>query len=192
MAEAHENGIEVEGLVREFKKGPTGGRRHRPDRRPRRDLRLPRAQRRRQVDHRPHADHAPPAHRRHRPRRRPRRRSRGPAVRDAIGVALQEAALDPFLTAREHMRLQAGMHGLPQREAERRGDSLIDRVGPVRCGRPQGRRLLRRDEAPARPGARARPRAAHPVPRRADHRPRRPEPHRALGRGDPPRPASTA
>ncbi len=35
----------------------------------------------------------------------------GPQVRDAIGVALQEAALDQFLTAREHMRLQAGMHG---------------------------------------------------------------------------------
>src|SRR4051794_27755417 len=27
----------------------------------------------------------------------------GAEVRDAIGVALQEAALDPFLTAREHM-----------------------------------------------------------------------------------------
>ena len=36
----------------------------------------------------------------------------GPDVRDSIGVALQEAALDPFLTAREHMRLQAGMHGM--------------------------------------------------------------------------------
>src|SRR5512134_495739 len=38
----------------------------------------------------------------------------GPAVRDAIGVALQEAALDPYLTARDHMRLQAGMHGIPK------------------------------------------------------------------------------
>jgi ABC-2 type transport system ATP-binding protein len=53
----------------------------------------------------------------------------GAAVRDLIGVALQEAALDPFLTANEHMRLQAGMHGLPRSEAERRGDDLIDRVG---------------------------------------------------------------
>jgi ABC-2 type transport system ATP-binding protein len=53
----------------------------------------------------------------------------GPAVRDAIGVALQEAALDPFLTAREHMRLQAGMHGIPKAEAQRRGDELIERVG---------------------------------------------------------------
>jgi ABC-2 type transport system ATP-binding protein len=53
----------------------------------------------------------------------------GPAVRDAIGVALQEAALDQFLTAREHMRLQAGMHGIPKAEAIRRGDELIQRVG---------------------------------------------------------------
>src|SRR5215216_7121150 len=36
----------------------------------------------------------------------------GRAVRDEIGVALQEAALDPFLTGREHMRLQGGLHGL--------------------------------------------------------------------------------
>ena len=53
----------------------------------------------------------------------------GPAVRDAIGVALQEAALDPFLTAREHMRLQAGMHGIPRADARRLGDRLIARVG---------------------------------------------------------------
>ncbi len=53
----------------------------------------------------------------------------GPSVRDVIGVALQEAALDPFLTAHEHMRLQAGMHGLPRDEARRRGERLIERVG---------------------------------------------------------------
>src|SRR4051812_37409495 len=29
----------------------------------------------------------------------------GPAVRAAIGAALQEAALDPLLTGREHLRL---------------------------------------------------------------------------------------
>ena len=47
----------------------------------------------------------------------------GAAVRDAIGVALQEAALDPFLTAREHMRLQAGMHGIEKLAARRRATS---------------------------------------------------------------------
>ena len=53
----------------------------------------------------------------------------GAQVRDSIGVALQEAALDPFLTAREHMRLQAGMHGLPKAEGTARGEDLIERVG---------------------------------------------------------------
>src|SRR5919201_4141060 len=36
----------------------------------------------------------------------------GPKVRMAIGAALQEAALDPFLTGREHLRLQAALHGM--------------------------------------------------------------------------------
>src|SRR3712207_217283 len=44
----------------------------------------------------------------------------GPQVRRHIGAALQEAALDNFLTGREHMRLQAGLHGLDRRERERR------------------------------------------------------------------------
>src|SRR5438132_2293436 len=37
----------------------------------------------------------------------------GAAVRDEIGVALQDAALDMLLTGREHLRLQGGLHGLP-------------------------------------------------------------------------------
>src|SRR5688500_13285925 len=35
----------------------------------------------------------------------------GPAVRAAIGAALQEAALDPFLTGAEHLKLQTALHG---------------------------------------------------------------------------------
>ena len=50
-------------------------------------------------------------------------------VRRAIGVALQEAALDPLMTGRELMQLQATLHGIPKSEAKRRGDALIDRVG---------------------------------------------------------------
>jgi len=53
----------------------------------------------------------------------------GARVRENIGAALQEAALDPFLTAREHMRLQTALHGLPKAERKTRGDSLIERVG---------------------------------------------------------------
>ena len=38
----------------------------------------------------------------------------GPQVRMAIGAALQEAALDPLLTGREHLRLQAALQALQQ------------------------------------------------------------------------------
>ncbi len=50
-------------------------------------------------------------------------------VRRAIGVALQEAALDPLMTGRELMQLQATLHGIPKADAIRRGDALIERVG---------------------------------------------------------------
>ena len=53
----------------------------------------------------------------------------GPKVRAAIGAALQEAALDPLLTGREHLRLQTAMHGLPRSERRKRGDELLARVG---------------------------------------------------------------
>jgi ABC-2 type transport system ATP-binding protein len=53
----------------------------------------------------------------------------GPRVRENIGAALQEAALDPYLTAREHMRLQTALHGIPRAEGRQRGDELIGRVG---------------------------------------------------------------
>src|SRR3981189_3595498 len=38
----------------------------------------------------------------------------GSEVRRAIGAALQEAALDPLLTGREHLRLQAALQALPR------------------------------------------------------------------------------
>jgi ABC-2 type transport system ATP-binding protein len=53
----------------------------------------------------------------------------GPAVRATIGAALQEAALDPLLTARDHMRLQTSLQGLPKAQRRARGDELIERVG---------------------------------------------------------------
>lgn len=53
----------------------------------------------------------------------------GSAVRRAIGASLQESALDPFLTGREHMRLQSALHGLPKGEREERGTELLARVG---------------------------------------------------------------
>src|SRR3954469_3841695 len=53
----------------------------------------------------------------------------GPQVRSSIGAALQEAALDPFLTGREHMRFQAALHSIPREERRQRGDQLLERVG---------------------------------------------------------------
>jgi ABC-2 type transport system ATP-binding protein len=58
----------------------------------------------------------------------------GPDVRRAIGAALQEAALDPLLTGREHMRLQTALHGLPRVERETRGEQLLRRVGLSEAG----------------------------------------------------------
>jgi ABC-2 type transport system ATP-binding protein len=53
----------------------------------------------------------------------------GAQVRRAIGAALQEAALDPLLTGREHMRLQTALQGVPKPERRPRGDALLERVG---------------------------------------------------------------
>jgi ABC-2 type transport system ATP-binding protein len=50
------------------------------------------------------------------------------AVRGTIGVALQEAALDPLMTGRELIRLQATLQGIPTAEGRRRADSLLERV----------------------------------------------------------------
>jgi len=53
----------------------------------------------------------------------------GPQVRASIGAALQEAALDPLLTGREHLRLQASLQGLPRDLRKSRADELLTRVG---------------------------------------------------------------
>jgi ABC-2 type transport system ATP-binding protein len=50
------------------------------------------------------------------------------AVRRSIGVALQEAALDPLMTGRELIRLQATLHGLSRREGIQRAQELLERV----------------------------------------------------------------
>ena len=109
--------------------------------------------------------------------------TQGPDVRRHIGAALQEAALDNFLTGREHMDLQGGSRPGRRPTAPRRGDRAARARRPDRGGRPQGRRLLGRHEAPPRPRAGARAPPVDPLPRRADHRPGPAEPQRAVGRG---------
>jgi ABC-2 type transport system ATP-binding protein len=58
----------------------------------------------------------------------------GPQVRTAIGAALQEAALDPFLTGREHLRLQASLHGIRGERRTQLTGELLDRVGLTLAG----------------------------------------------------------
>src|SRR5437762_2847621 len=53
----------------------------------------------------------------------------GPKVRASIGAALQEAALDPWLTGREHLRLQSALHGQTRSDRESRANELLERVG---------------------------------------------------------------
>ena len=55
--------------------------------------------------------------------------TQGPEVRRVIGAALQEAALDNFLTAHEHFDLQAGLHGMARAERRTRAVELLERVG---------------------------------------------------------------
>ena len=58
----------------------------------------------------------------------------GPQVRSLIGAALQEAALDPLLTGRDHLRLQAIAPGVPKARAQARADELLERVGLADAG----------------------------------------------------------
>src|SRR5919109_1548259 len=129
MTEARDNGIEVEGLVREFKKGPRAvdgidltvapgeiygflgpnGAGKSTTVHMLTTLLPPTAGSARVAGHDVVRE--------------------GPAVRDVIGVALQDAALDQLLTGTEHMKLQGGLHGLSSRQIAERGDALLERVG---------------------------------------------------------------
>ncbi|HWC87079.1 MAG TPA: ATP-binding cassette domain-containing protein [Solirubrobacteraceae bacterium] len=53
----------------------------------------------------------------------------GSQVRATIGAALQEAALDPILTGREHLLLQATLQGIGKGDRRLRADALLARVG---------------------------------------------------------------
>ena len=50
-------------------------------------------------------------------------------VRRSIGVALQDAAIDPLMTGRELLTLQAVLYGLSKLAGKNRGEGLLERVG---------------------------------------------------------------
>ena len=56
------------------------------------------------------------------------------AVRRHIGVALQDAAIDPFMTGRELLRLQGVLHGIRTTETDERADELLRRVDLLDAG----------------------------------------------------------
>jgi ABC-2 type transport system ATP-binding protein len=51
------------------------------------------------------------------------------AVRRNIGVALQDAAIDPLMTGAELLELQAVLYGIPRANQRARGRDLLERVG---------------------------------------------------------------
>ncbi len=60
-------------------------------------------------------------------------------VRRRIGVALQEASLDPLMKATELMRLQAVLHGMSKSVAIERTKELLERVGLTEAAHRQVR-----------------------------------------------------
>ena len=50
------------------------------------------------------------------------------AVRRRIGVALQDAAIDPFMTGRELLHLQAVLHGISRHDGRLRAQALLEQV----------------------------------------------------------------
>jgi ABC-2 type transport system ATP-binding protein len=50
-------------------------------------------------------------------------------VRRNIGVALQDAAIDPLMTGAELLALQAVLYGIPSSALKKRSDELLERVG---------------------------------------------------------------
>ena len=154
---------------------------------PRRGLRTPRPERRRQDDdhQRAHDPHAP--RRRHRHRRRDRRAPRPRSVTQRISLTGQSAAVDDVLTGTENLVMLGRLSGLSR---SRREDARARAARALRtdgCRDQARRRLLRRHAPASRSRAQLRRHPRDPLPRRADDGPRHPQPARAVGRHPLPR-----
>ena len=175
----------AEGLVKHYD-GPRGHGRGRPRRGPRgphrRDLRLPRPQRGRQVDDRADAHDAADDHRPAAPRSPA---STSPATPTAPAARSASRCRRPASTrarpAASCWSCTGGCSGSTPARPTERAQELLDAGRARGRRRPRDQGLLRRHAAPARPRGGARARARGPVPRRADHRPRPGEPADGLG-----------
>ena len=76
------------------------------------------------------------------------------AVRRMIGVAPQDIALYPMLTAAENLRFFGRIYDLREAELASRIEQLLDFVGLTRPSQRSGRDLLGRHEAPLELGGR--------------------------------------
>ena len=136
-------------------------------------VRSARPERRRQVDHDAHGRRGLDPH-----QRRPHAFSASTPTSTAPRSAPSSASCrrpttsTPELRVRDNLIVYGRYFGIP-RDSRRQAGRRAARVRPAeRSGQGQGRRPLRRHEAPAHHRARPRQRPAHPAARRADHRAR--------------------
>ena len=101
-------------------------------------------------------------------------------VRRRIGVASQQATVDPLMDAHLNLELIGRLNQLPKKAARRRADELLERFGLDRRRRPAREDVLRRHAPAARPGRLPGGLAQRAVPRRADDGPRPAQPRGPL------------
>jgi ABC-2 type transport system ATP-binding protein len=90
-------------------------------------------------------------------------------ARRRIGVALQEARLDPRQSGRELLLLHGRLFGLGAAAAKERAEQLLALVELEEAADRTIKGYSGGMQRPARPGRRARPRARGALPRRAHH-----------------------
>ena len=83
-----------------------------------------------------------------------RRRDSAHQVRKRLGLAMQTPTLDAFSTGRETLELAGRLHRMPAGRGAPPHRRAAGADGPDRRGEEADRHLLRRHEAPARPGQR--------------------------------------
>ena len=162
-----------------------------PRRAGRLDLRLPRPERRRQVDH-PQAPRRPdPADARHAPPSPASRSAPAPAYRREVGYLAQEPRFYDWMTGRETLRFVASLYPAEPRADAAWIDDVLARVGLAdaadrRTGTYSGGMRQRLGIAQALVGAPVRPAPRRAGQRARPDRPARgPRPHaRAAGRDD--------
>ena len=109
------------------------------------------------------------------------------AVRHAISLTGQYAAVDELQTGEENLRMMGRLAGLGRAAASSRAQELLTRFDLTGAARPPRRDLLGRDAAAPRPRREPGRAAVGALPRRAHHRPRPAQPPRDVGRDHRPR-----